>query len=415
MMVDEKGPGRPGYLNSSFVLLWQGNFISATGTVVYGMALGFWVLAKTGSTTLMGLVSASVVIPKLVLGPFAGSIVDKSNKKTVLVVTDAMAGLAILVVAALALLGRLEVWEAVCAGAAVGAMETFAWPAARAALPMLVPEGQLGKANAAWSTAFSGSDILGRSIGGYLYQALGAPIVFLLNGLSYLHCAVSELFIRPMPPTSAGRRKESFPFRVAAGAKQVVAIRGLLPIFAIIASLNFFGFTVATLFMPFFMRMPGLGPGAYGLVMASSTCGLFVGQAFLSRFAIPAASRAAWFCASGVASNLFIVVFPLFGDVFALICVGFLSGLTAAAINIVLDTALMLAVPSDYRGRVFAFVGMVGGFLVPLAMISAGILAEGADTGMLISACGGILAILFAVSFASAPVRDFLASEGGTR
>ena len=59
--------------NLNFFLLWQGQFVSAVGDVVYEIALGFWILAMTGSTALMGTLMAASTIPRVLLGPFAGS------------------------------------------------------------------------------------------------------------------------------------------------------------------------------------------------------------------------------------------------------------------------------------------------------------------------------------------------------
>ncbi len=400
------------YFNKDFTLLWQGNFISAIGTVVYGISLGFWILAKTDSTTLMGLVSASVVLPKLFFGPIAGSIVDRSDKKTVLVATDLIAGLTILIVAVLALFDMLQVSLAIVAGLIVGITEAFAFPAAKAALPLIVHESHLSKANAAYSSAFSASKLIGRSSGGFLFQLFGAPLAFLVNGISYIYCAVSEMFIKSMPPVLKQEKRKPILAEAVAGAKLLKSVRGLLPVFIIIAFLNFFGYMVVTFYMPFFQRKPEFGPATFGLVMAFSMLGGLIGELFFSIKAIPEKTRAALFCIAGGLSNLFIVIFPFFNNQLILMALIFMSGLTGAAINIVLSTALQFSIPSDYHGRVFAFVGMIGGLLVPLAMIMAGVLAEFANLSLLIAGCAGILTVLFVMSYFSGAVRDFLTAKG---
>ncbi|MGH4122818.1 MAG: hypothetical protein ACREV6_07805 [Clostridium sp.] len=67
-------------LNLNFFLLWQGQLVSEIGDTVYGVALGFWILAFTGSTTLMGLLSAATVLPRIFLSPIAGTVVDRHSK-----------------------------------------------------------------------------------------------------------------------------------------------------------------------------------------------------------------------------------------------------------------------------------------------------------------------------------------------
>jgi DHA3 family macrolide efflux protein-like MFS transporter len=69
----ESKPDEGRFLNKNIVLLWQGQLVSALGDVSYDIALGFWVMAVTGSTALMGTLMAASAIPRIVLSPFAGS------------------------------------------------------------------------------------------------------------------------------------------------------------------------------------------------------------------------------------------------------------------------------------------------------------------------------------------------------
>ncbi len=106
--------------NINFFLLWQGQFVSAVGDVIYEIALGFWVLAVTGSTGLMGTLMAAATIPRVIIAPFAGVLVDRSDRKWLLVIMDAVRGIAILAVAMAAYAGVLEIWMVFAAGIVIG-------------------------------------------------------------------------------------------------------------------------------------------------------------------------------------------------------------------------------------------------------------------------------------------------------
>lgn len=67
--------------NKNFTLLWQGQLVSCLGDAFYSIALGFWVLDKTGSSAIMGILMAAVSIPRVIIGPFAGVIVDRFDRK----------------------------------------------------------------------------------------------------------------------------------------------------------------------------------------------------------------------------------------------------------------------------------------------------------------------------------------------
>ena len=396
------------YLTKDFIILWQGHFVSAIGTVVYGIALGFWVLAETGSTAMMGLVSAAVVLPKLFIGPIAGVIVDEHNKKWILVAADVISGVTILGIALLALFGILQVWMAIVAGILIGTAEAFFKPSVQSSIPLIVSKEQLGKANSLYSAAFSSSNLIGRSIVGLLYQLIGAPLIFLGNGISYLFSAISELFLKPLPGEKTRTAEETYWQKIKKGGEQVLKTSGLLQIFIIIAFLNFFGYMVVTLYIPFFAQSSELGVINYGIVMACSTAGTLFGQLIFSKIEIKENHRDKYFCFAGVLSNLFIVFFPFFQSMPILIILIFLSGLISTPINIVLITSMQLSVPSKFLGRVFSLVGMVGGFLVPLAMVTAGIIAEIIDAQIIISICASALVILFGGSFFSQSLRTFL-------
>ena len=87
MNIEETDP-KNRLWNLNFFLLWQGQFVSAIGDVVYEIALGFWILAVTGSTVIMGTLMAASTIPRVLLAPLAGVIVDRKDRKGLLILMD---------------------------------------------------------------------------------------------------------------------------------------------------------------------------------------------------------------------------------------------------------------------------------------------------------------------------------------
>ena len=161
-----------------FLLLWQGQFVSAIGDAAYEIALGFWVLYTTGSTGMMGLLMASTMLPRVLLSPFAGIWVDRLDRKWLLVLMDTARGVAVLLVGVTAFKGHLELWMAFAAGLVIGAGGAFFNPSIGSILPDLVEKDQLVKANSFFSMIRAGSGVFGNSAGGFLLTALGAPLMF---------------------------------------------------------------------------------------------------------------------------------------------------------------------------------------------------------------------------------------------
>jgi len=239
--------------NVNFLLLWQGQFVSAIGDVVYEIALGFWILALTGSTALMGTLMAATTIPRVLLAPFAGVIVDRVNRKWVIVGADAIRGVAVLLVAFAAMTGRAEVWMVFVAGVITGLCAAFFNPSIGSIIPDIVHRERLVQANSFFSMIRAGSGILGNSIGGILYTVLGAPLMFLVNGISYLFSSGTEVFIR-VPETHKEREKKHFFTDMKEGLTFVWQNSGLRFLMTAAGVMNFLASIAILLLIPLFQR-----------------------------------------------------------------------------------------------------------------------------------------------------------------
>ena len=158
------------------------------------MALNFWMLEITGSTALMGMLSAVTMLPKIILGPFAGVFVDRWDRKKLIVLTDLIRGVIVTFVGIAGVMGFIQVWMVFIVGIISGICAAFFNPAINSSRPDIVPEDKLLKANSVTSLAQSGMDMIGNAVGGVLYVLIGAPYMFLLNGISYLFSAFTEIF-----------------------------------------------------------------------------------------------------------------------------------------------------------------------------------------------------------------------------
>ena len=112
----------------NFFLLWQGSLISFIGDMLYQFALGFWVLDKTGSTATMGLIMAAGFIPQIIFGIFAGTYVDRHDRKSIIVIADLIRGIFVVSAGVLALFNLLPVWGVVILSVIIGACSSFFIP-----------------------------------------------------------------------------------------------------------------------------------------------------------------------------------------------------------------------------------------------------------------------------------------------
>ena len=359
----------------NFFLLWQGQFVSAIGDAAYEIALGFWVLITTGSTGLMGALMAASTLPRVVLAPFAGIWVVRADRKWLLVLMDAVRGVAVVLVGIAALAGYLEVWMAFAAGMLIGAGGAFFNPAIGSILPDLVEKDQLVKANSFFSMIRAGSGVFGNSAGGVLLSLLGAPLMFLLNGLSFLFSAFTELFIH-LPAVK--HRKQAWRFRddMKDGLRFAWKSPGLRFFMGAAAVVNFVAMMGFVLILPLFESVPALGPAKYGLFLAMLTVGMLLGTLFTAGTTVARKRIVPILVVGLLGCALMWGLFPLC-KVFSLMSVfvligGFFNGI----VNILLQSVIQMTVPQNMRGKIMGLLESLTGGLTPLGMALGGVLGE---------------------------------------
>ena len=371
---------------ANFILLWQGQLVSIFGDVVYAIALRFWVLGATGSTALMGALMAASTLPRILVSPFAGVFVDRFDRRALMIWMDAVRGAAVVAVALAAFGGFLQVWMVFAAGVVLGICGAFFTPAVSAIIPDITAREKIVQANSVFGMLQPAGNIVGNAAGGVLFSALGAPFLFLFNGLSYLFSAASLLFTR-IPRVVHARAMARFRDDLRAGLAFVWKIRGLRLLLLTAAVLNFFASMAIMLFLPFFQRNPGLGAARYGVAMAVFTAGSLIGMALTASLKIPARRRFLLFVLFGIEETVCLVAFPFSGSFGLSIVLLGAAGFGNAIINVFIMAVMQLAVPQEMRGKVFSLLGMLTQGLTPIAFAIAGVLAEFLPLPPLIAGC----------------------------
>ena len=176
-----------GLWNKDFILLLQGNAISTIGDVMYSVAIGYWVYERTGSSALMGIMTSISLFVTMLLSPFCGSIVDKCNRKWVIVGIDVLQGLLMVAVGVLAYLDALNVPIVLLSAflAAIGSV--FYSPAISTLLIDLIPKEDMVRGQSIHSGISSLIDMCGTAFSGVMVAFFGVPLIVVLNGISNLY------------------------------------------------------------------------------------------------------------------------------------------------------------------------------------------------------------------------------------
>jgi len=241
---------------SSFTFMWAGQVFSLLGTSMTSFALTIWAWQVTGQATVLGLVSFFNFVPLLLMTPIAGAVVDRSSRKRVMIFSDLLAGLPTVAIFLLHSTGSLQIWHLYLAGAFSGTFQAFHFPAYSAAISMIVPKEQYGRASGMLSTAEYASGIFAPVAAALLMSAAGIASVMAIDILTFI-TAISTVFLVqiPQPAASEERRKgmgniwrESFyGFRYIYGCPSLLGLQLVLFSSNLVGGLGFTLFTSAVL------------------------------------------------------------------------------------------------------------------------------------------------------------------------
>ncbi len=181
--------------NRNFMLLWSGQLISSMGTTITNIALPLIVLALTGSAFQAGSIAAIRGAVYALWAIPAGALIDRWNRKTVMVIANLGSGLAIGSIYVALLLKHLTIPQLYLIGAIEGSFFVFASLARFTAFPRVVTKEQFPAAVAQTSIANNLAVLIGPLLGGLLFQTVGAAFAFLADSLSYFVNAISIFFI----------------------------------------------------------------------------------------------------------------------------------------------------------------------------------------------------------------------------
>lgn len=420
-MPEVREPNR--LFNRNFVLLWQGQFISRLGTQIVMIALVFWVKRVTGSASLMGVIQMASSIPVIILAPFGGVIADRFSRRRIIILADIVRGLASISLAALMFTlpdatGLSIVWLFVVLVVS-GVMGGFFDPAISAAIPDLVPKKQVTSANSMGQLSFQVSTFLGQGIGGTLFRLLGAPMLFLIDGVSYLFSAVSESFIeipQNVPERSANWREQFDVFKedMREGFQYVWERRGLRQLVFISAFLTFFTMPIIVL-LPFYVEDYMLvSADWYGYILAVYSAGSLVGFLIAGSIKVTGKARLRWMILLLILQSAGHGLIGLVTQPMLVLVLAFVGGATNGFITIHVTTILQLTTPTAIRGRVFGLLAMISGSLAPVAMGLAGVIADlvNQNIPLIYVACGAAMVVLSVMISLSPEFHRFVRYAG---
>jgi MFS family permease len=385
----------------NYRLFLGGQVVSLLGTWITTTATSWLVYRLTGSAWLLGVVGFAGQIPALVLGPFAGIVVDRTNRHRLLVVTQTISMLQSFALAGLTLSGRITVEWIVGLSLVQGVVNSFDMPGRQAFLITMIEKREdLGNAIALNSSMVNAARLVGPTVAGLVIAATNEGWCFLLDGLSYVAVLVALLKMRlgPTAPPAASRAGSRAQF--TEGLRYVSGFAPIRSIILLLALISLVGVPYQVLMPVFAATVFHGGPHTLGFLMTASGCGSLAGALWLAaRRSVLGLGRVIPIAASLFGVGLILFSFtPVFWlAVPCLVLAGFGFIVQMASSNTVVQTI----VDDEKRGRVMSFYMMAFLGITPFGSLLAGWLSTriGAPHTLLI---GGICCLAGALAFARA-------------
>jgi MFS family permease len=343
----------------------------------FGLTL--WAYEVTGKATPLALVGFFFVIPQVALGPFMGVLVDRGNRKLMMMLSDMAAAFTTLAVIFLLSADNLQIWHLYVVAAVAGTFQGFQWPAFSAAITLMVPKEQYARANGMLEMAGSASYVFAPILAGALIGPLGLRGILLIDLVSAAVAIGTLLFVHiPQPPeTEAGREGAgNFLKETGYGFRYIFARPSLLGLQIVFLLGNFFSSIALAVVAPMILGRSGNDELIFGSVQSVGAIGGVVGGVVMSAWGGPKRRvhgvLLGWFFSSLLGN----VVLGL-GQGLPVWALGmFMLSIFSPLVNGSNQAIWQSKVAPDVQGRVFSARVFIAWLVMPISQLIAGPLAD---------------------------------------
>jgi len=391
-----------------FFTIWTGQQLSLVGSRAAQFALVWWLTTTTGSATVLASAALVAFLPNILLGPFVGALIDRWNRRVVMIIADSFIALISLWLAYLFWSGAMEVWHIYIVMLARSFGETFHWPAMAASTTLMVPEKHLTRISGLNQTIHGALTIIGAPLGALLLAFLPLHGVMLVDLGTAAFAVIPLLFVlvpQPKREHVEAIKARSFLANTREGLRFVLGWPGMIALLIGVSVLKI-------ALMPAFSLAPLLvyehfGGGAPQLSLFESIVGvgMVLGGLTLS----------AW---GGFKRKVYTILMGLVGVGLACIVLGltpasmfwlglvsvFAVGLMISITDAPISALMQATVPAEMQGRVFGLLGSLFSLTTPIGLSIAGPVADATGVPFWFVLAGSICAATALIGFFVRPL-----------
>lgn len=356
-----------------FAPIWIGQAFSLLGSSLVQFALVWWMTQKTGSAAVLATASAIALLPEVFLGPFAGALVDRWNRKRVMIIADGSVALVTLLLVLLFASGRIEIWHIYVALFLRSLGGSFQWPAMQASVSLMVPEEHLARVSGANQALQGLLRIAAPPLGALLLMALPMFGVLTIDIVTAL-LAILPLALAHIPQPVRSDRAEAVTPRqimrdVRVGFRYLISWPGLMGIMALCCLINFF-LTPTGNFLPLLVTEHFKGGAMQlGWLESAEGLGLLAGGLLLGAWGgFKRRVVTSLVGVIGVGAGILLVGLAPANLYFLALASLVLVGVMLSLANGPMFAIFQSSISPEMQGRMFTIINSVAGAMSPLGM-----------------------------------------------
>lgn len=361
----------------TFYTIWLGQVVSMLGSGLTSFGLAVWIFDQTGQATPFALTVLFGNLPALLLSPVAGVMVDRWNRRLILIVADVASAVITLIIFFLFATGQLTIPLIYLTVALSSVFGAFQEPAYAASVTMLVPKAQLARANGLVQMQQAIQMLVSPLLAGVLFVSIGLRGIMIVDLVTFLFAVGALLLVHiPQPKQreeTAVSPKTTIRQDITFGLRYLLERRGLFYLLLFFSVVNFFMNFAMVLLGP--LVLSTFSASAFGAVQTVSGVGMMLGSILMSAWGGPKRRIAPLIGFTAVAA-LGLIIAGIRPSIW-LIGAGLFIMLAAVPFGSSLSQVIFqMKVEPEVQGRVFSMRGMVSRSMMPLAFVLAGPLAD---------------------------------------
>jgi MFS transporter, DHA3 family, macrolide efflux protein len=363
---------------SIFAFIWLGQLISILGSSLSNFAIDVWVYQRNGSVTELSFLILFATLPLVIVSPFAGVLVDRYNRRWIMIFSDTGAALSTLSIALLFINGQIQTWHICLATAVSSSFTAFQWPAYNAATTLLVAKKNLGRAVGMIKFAQAIGQLTAPVLGGILLEIIQLSGIIILDLSSFVFSVIILLLVRfprqEIIDKSQQNNKSSL-FKEAVNSFHYLTVRGGLMALVFFLAINNFSIGIVQV-LAYPLILSFASPSQLGTVLSIGGVGMLLGSILMSGWGNGQQDYIKILLCFTLLNGFSLMLAGFSNSIILFGIAAFLFFLGSPLIGGSAQVIFQKKVPPKMQGKVFSLLGAFSNSCLPLAYLIAGPLAD---------------------------------------